>query len=216
MVESRNWRERKPLRRIASGGRLAAREISKAGVDYMFRKLFAVIPSLVLLAGCIGTASSVQDNDGSASQQTEKPEAPVEETQAEHDNLLLEENSEMSLADEEESSAPSPEPAPILEAACENSPTRMGPEAEVLTEQSWECSFEGEKIRVDLHQSAAQLKAANAAVEQFYRDSGDTRTLADLPLVCGEDWGVGLSSNENRDNLIVYLQSEGIAAGLCL
>ena len=214
-VKSTNCQAKKPLRTAANQGRLTVTASSKALGDQVFCKLFVLIPPLLLLVACTGANPSVEDNSASKSQQTEKPEVPVEETQAEPDNPLLEENSEMSVAEEEESPEPSSKPAPILETACENSPVRMGSEAEVLTEQSWKCSFEGEKIRVDLYQSAAQLKAANAAVEQFYRDSGDTRTLADLPLVCGDDWGVGLSSNENRDTLIVYLQGEGISAGPC-
>ena len=103
----------------------------------------------------------------------------------------------------------------ISAVVCDNAPTRLGADAEVLTEQSWKCAKGGEQIRIDLYANDAEQQAAQTQILAFYRGAGDKRSLAELPIVCGMRFGVGSDTNASRDAFITALTSAGIAASTC-
>jgi len=103
----------------------------------------------------------------------------------------------------------------IAEVLCDEAPTRMGADAELLTAESWRCARGGESIRVDLFQDPAQQDEALAEIAGVYSDMGDSRALSELPIVCGDAWIVGVDFNSTRDEAIVELTEAAIPASLC-
>lgn len=103
----------------------------------------------------------------------------------------------------------------LAKVVCDDNPSRMDADAERYTQESWQCSRNGESVRIDLYKSADEQAAANQAVLDFYKSSGDPKTLADLPIICGPDWGIGVDFNETRDALITLLSSNGFESSTC-
>lgn len=103
----------------------------------------------------------------------------------------------------------------IAQVLCDEAPTRMGADAEVLTAESWRCARGGRGIRVDLFQDLAQQDEALAVMAGVYSDMGDSRALSELPIVCGHAWMVGVAFNSTRDEAIVELTEAAIPASLC-
>jgi hypothetical protein len=103
----------------------------------------------------------------------------------------------------------------IADVVCTEPATRMGPEAEVLTDESWTCSRSGDQVRIDLYANGAQMGEAQEMLRDFYESAGDTRSLADLPFVCGDGWTVGFDFLETRDSAISELVAAGFSAGTC-
>jgi len=132
-----------------------------------------------------------------------------------------------SIADPDSSSTDSIVTDPILESdekslleklaevVCSNSPNRMDSAAEVYTDESWNCSYGNEQVRIDLYTDEQQMDRAAQATLDFYASMGDNRTLGDLPVICGENWNIGIDFNETRDALIDALVAVGIAATTC-
>jgi hypothetical protein len=75
----------------------------------------------------------------------------------------------------------------------------MDAEAEAVTMESWTCDRAGERVRIDLYVDEEQRIAGGQIVLDFYASSGDPRSLAELPLVCGATWSAGVEFNETRD-----------------
>lgn len=98
---------------------------------------------------------------------------------------------------------------------CADTPTRMGPEAETHTQESWTCNRNSEKVRIDLYSDDAQQATAGQIVLDYFASIGDDRTLAELPLICGTLWAIGIDFNETRDLLIDQLVSAGLDAHTC-
>ncbi len=98
---------------------------------------------------------------------------------------------------------------------CSDTPIRMDKSAELYTKESWNCTASGEKARIDLYADAAQQQKAAQVLLDFYKSSGDNRTLADLPIVCGTGWAIGVDFNETRDALIPKLVAAGFDASIC-
>jgi hypothetical protein len=103
----------------------------------------------------------------------------------------------------------------IATVVCDDQPKRMGADAEVLTAESWQCTSGGEQARIDLYESDDQMAEAQQTITDFYKSSGDKRSLDQLPLVCGAWFSVGLDSNEQRDAVIDHLQAAEITASKC-
>ncbi len=98
---------------------------------------------------------------------------------------------------------------------CDASPSRMGADAEKYTEESWQCSYKGESVRIDIFESDEQQAEAKQVVLDFYEASGDKKDLSELPVVCGSKWALGVDFNETRDSLISLLAANGIEASTC-
>lgn len=98
---------------------------------------------------------------------------------------------------------------------CTTLPERMSPEAEIFTDESWTCLHNGEQVRIDLYGDDDQMTKAEQFVLDLYRSSGDNRSLAELPLVCGSKWTVGFDLNEARDVLTLLLEGAGIEVSDC-
>lgn len=124
--------------------------------------------------------------------------------------------SDSSLADDNTPSGEAEITAEVLAAQVCTSPlTRMDGEAETFTESSWNCSFAGEQVRIDMFESESQKEVAKGVTRDFYRSMGDNRSLAELPVLCGETWTVGVDFNETRDALIAKLSSAGLSVSTC-
>ncbi len=104
----------------------------------------------------------------------------------------------------------------LAKVVCDDSPSRMDADAERYTQESWQCSYKDESVRIDIYESADEQAVANQAVLDFYKSSGDEKALTDLPLICGANWGIGVDSNETRDALIASLSSNGIKSSTCI
>lgn len=100
--------------------------------------------------------------------------------------------------------------AGLAEVICGSEPVRMDAAAEAFTMESWTCDRAGERARIDLYTDEEQRVAGGQIVLDFYASSGDPRSLAELPLVCGPTWTVGVEFNETRD----AARSELAAAGV--
>lgn len=103
----------------------------------------------------------------------------------------------------------------LAEVVCRDSPTRMGGESEMYTQESWTCSRRGEQVRIDLYADAAQKDRAEEVVLEFYASAGDDRPLSELPLACGDTWVVGVDFNDTRDVVIGELDAAGYDASTC-
>lgn len=98
---------------------------------------------------------------------------------------------------------------------CDAEPTWMGADAEKYTSESWTCTHAGEHIRIDLYADQQEMTTAKQVVIDFYKSTGDTRTLDQLPLLCGDLWVAGTDLNETRDALIANLYAATIPARTC-
>lgn len=98
---------------------------------------------------------------------------------------------------------------------CVDEPVRMSPDAEKYTEESWTCTGTDDDLRIDIYRNSEQQVSAAVALTDFYRSLGDERALSELPLICGDLWGIGTNYNETRDELITQLNEAGFAASTC-
>ena len=113
------------------------------------------------------------------------------------------------------STSPEVDANQLAKVVCDDSPSRMDADAERYTQESWQCSRNGESVRIDLYASGEEQATANQAVLDFYKSSGDEKMLADLPLICGSNWGIGVDFNETRDALISSLATNGFESSTC-
>ena len=111
--------------------------------------------------------------------------------------------------------SPAVDAGQLAKVVCDDSPSRMDADAERYTQESWQCSYKGESVRIDIYKSADEQATANQVVSDFYKSSGDEKALADLPLLCGSNWGIGVDFNETRDALIASLSSNGFKSSTC-
>ena len=169
---------------------------------------FLAFLTVILLAAC-GTASSGQQNSTSTELTLPKLEpqttltAPVTQ-----------------LASTSTATVPAVVPATMTAAdlaqtACATPIIRMDKTAELYTSGSWTCTLKNEHIRIDLYDSENQKSRADAVLIGFYKQAGDSRSLAELPLVCGANWSVGTDSNSTRDALITAFKGKGLVASTC-
>ena len=154
---------------------------------------------LLALTGCSSESSSeLVDSAEAPAFETEQTPPPEEKEVAEEPSGVEELAAEVS----------------ILEAICDNEPTRVNG-GEPSAKESWDCEFEGNSVRVALFASPADLNSANEAIKQYYEEFEDNRSLAELPMLCGSNWRAGFNFNSERDSLLQTLQSAGVEAGLC-
>ena len=113
------------------------------------------------------------------------------------------------------STSPEVDANQLAKVVCDDSPSRMDADAERYTQESWQCNHNGESVRIDLYASGEEQATANQAVLDFYKSSGDEKMLADLPLICGSNWGIGVDFNETRDALISSLATNGFESSTC-
>ena len=108
---------------------------------------------------------------------------------------------------------------PTIEAlaavVCTTPAKRMSADSEQYTDESWNCRHDDEDVRIDLFADADQARKANDVLVHFYRSSGDKRSLAELPLICGHLYSIGVDTNETRDDLIGKLRTAGFRASTC-
>jgi hypothetical protein len=154
---------------------------------------------LLALAGCSSESTSELVDS------SEAPALEAEQTPPPEEPEVVEEPSEV-----EEPVAQ----VSILEAICDTEPAKVNG-GEPSAKESWDCEFEGEPVRVALFSSPADLNSANEAIKQYYEEFDDSRSLAELPMLCGSDWRAGFNFNSERDSLLQTLQSAGVEAGLC-
>jgi len=98
---------------------------------------------------------------------------------------------------------------------CDSKATRMSSDAELYTTESWECKRGKDTLRIDIFGSSEEQNQANQVVLDYYKGFGDTRSLADLGIICGEKWGIGTDYQETRDALVALLNENGIASSPC-
>lgn len=98
---------------------------------------------------------------------------------------------------------------------CDATATRMASDAEKFTQESWQCKHKGESLRIDIYSSSEQQAKANQAVLDYYKGMNDNRALSELPLICGNNWAIGIDLNETRDGLIVLLNQNGLTSSTC-
>lgn len=98
---------------------------------------------------------------------------------------------------------------------CDTAATRMTPDAEKFTKESWQCKHKSESLRIDIYSSSEQQASANQTVMDYYKSMNDNRALSELPMICGTNWGLGTDFNETRDALIATLNQSGITASTC-
>lgn len=103
----------------------------------------------------------------------------------------------------------------LADVVCAVPPTRMDDAAEVYTQESWTCSYNDEQVRIDLYTTEDQMAEAARVTLDVYASSGDNRTLAELPVICGSKWTIGVDFNDTRDALIPELVNAGIPASIC-
>jgi hypothetical protein len=103
----------------------------------------------------------------------------------------------------------------IAAVICDTAPERMSSDAERFTKASYHCAHASEGVRIDLYESSEQQRKAIEVFSDFYLSLGDPRTLADLPVGCGAQWGFGADSNETRDTLISALSAADLPTALC-
>ena len=111
--------------------------------------------------------------------------------------------------------SPAVDAGQLAKVVCDANPSRMDADAERYTQESWQCTYKDESVRIDTYKSGDEQAIANQAVLNFYKSSGDEKALADLPLICGSNWGIGVDFNETRDALISSLSSNGFKSSTC-
>ena len=105
--------------------------------------------------------------------------------------------------------------ATLGKVVCDATATRMTPDAEKFTKESWQCKYKSESLRIDIYSSSEQQAKANQTVLDYYKGMDDNRALSELPMICGTNWAIGSDFNETRDELIVLLNQNGLAASTC-
>lgn len=159
-----------------------------------------------LLSGCNADVA-VSEDESESQIQTEvaETEKPLAEESTPEDPEVPQEPIEETPAGAQQ----------VLELACDDEPISVEGSSEPGTIASWDCQFGETPLRVSEFDSAGDLASANQEILRYYADAGDSRTLAELPMLCGPNWRAGFNFNTERDALLSELVEAGITAGYC-
>lgn len=97
---------------------------------------------------------------------------------------------------------------------CDDAAKRLSGDPEAPN-GSWECTKNGEHVRIDFYVDEAEQQKAREQLLASYRDAGDNRSLAELPVVCGSRFGIATDTNATRDAVIDDLNAAEIKASTC-
>jgi len=99
---------------------------------------------------------------------------------------------------------------------CDGGATQLSADPDPLTFESYRCTSAGEQARIDLYESAVRTDEAVQTARDFYRRTGDSRGLGQIPFMCGDHFTIGVDTVGRRDALIQSLNGAGIVAGTWL
>lgn len=102
----------------------------------------------------------------------------------------------------------------IAGVVCDEAATRIAGDPEAPN-GSWTCTKEGEQVRIDFHVDDAELQKAQEQILASYREAGDSRSLAELPVLCGPRFAIRTDTSATRDALIGDLKAADINASTC-
>ena len=153
------------------------------------RRTLLAVTTVLLLVGCSG------EDDGAAS--------PPDDTQ---DSALS--------TTTRQGRVTRPPIDVIAGVVCDDAAKRIAGDPEAPN-GSWECTKKAEHVRIDFYVDEAEQQKAKEQLLAFYKDAGDNRSLAELPIICGPRFGIGTDTNATRDALIAELNGAEIAASIC-
>ena len=103
----------------------------------------------------------------------------------------------------------------ISAVVCESTPTTMQSAIQSVTKESWQCKRDEKTIKLDVYSSEAEKNMASNDALSMLGTTGGEQTWADIPILCGETWTMGVADIETRDALIAVINSADISAATC-
>jgi len=103
----------------------------------------------------------------------------------------------------------------VVALVCDDGATKLETSAQPWSGESWECTKQGERLRIDFYLNDTEQRKAQQALLDSYRAKGDARPLSELPVLCGSRFAIGSDTVDIRDALIEDLAGARVAASTC-
>ena len=81
--------------------------------------------------------------------------------------------------------------------------------------ESWQCKRKGKQIDFDIYVSQAAKQLASDEALSLLGVTGGGQTWADTPILCGDEWTMGVADIKTRDALIAELNAAEVSASTC-
>src|SRR5581483_4095329 len=89
----------------------------------------------------------------------------------------------------------------VVGVVCDDASAPVDSRAEGWSGRSWKCTKHGEPVRIDFYDNDAGGRKAKDAFVAGFRGRADNRSLAQLPIVCGNEFGIEAQTVGTRDAL---------------